>query len=123
MQLHEMESISHSSDSSQFFAVIIANPTSGIGGFPLTTSRLIHRGERRCNCMKWRVSLTLRTLHSSLPLSSPILHLESEVFHFRRIALTKHSHFCAIRVGKWNSGTHSQQEMASNWHGKRSNNK
>src|SRR5260370_5921871 len=37
MQLDEMESISHSSDSSQFFAVIIANPTSGIGGFPLQT--------------------------------------------------------------------------------------
>src|SRR6266699_3007073 len=35
MQLNEMESISHSSDSSQFFAVIIANPTSGNGGFPL----------------------------------------------------------------------------------------
>src|SRR6266849_1649992 len=39
MQLDEMESISHSSDSSQFFAVIIANPTSGIGGFPLQTHR------------------------------------------------------------------------------------
>src|SRR6266700_1616344 len=35
MQLNEMESISHSSDSSQFFAVIIANPTSGNGAFPL----------------------------------------------------------------------------------------
>ena len=35
MQLNEMEGISHSSDSSQFFAVIIANPTSGNGGFPL----------------------------------------------------------------------------------------
>jgi diacylglycerol kinase (ATP) len=34
MQLDEMESISHSSDSSQFFAVIIANPTSGNVGFP-----------------------------------------------------------------------------------------
>ena len=39
MQLDEMESISHSSDSSQFFAVIIANPTSGIAGFPLQTHR------------------------------------------------------------------------------------
>src|SRR6266571_3394008 len=35
MQLNEMESISHSSDSSQFFAVIIANPTSGNGAFLL----------------------------------------------------------------------------------------
>src|SRR5947209_17593376 len=35
MQLNEMESNSRSSDSSQFFAVIIANPTSGNGGFPL----------------------------------------------------------------------------------------
>ena len=34
MQLDEIENISHSSDSSQFFAVIIANPTSGNGGFP-----------------------------------------------------------------------------------------
>jgi YegS/Rv2252/BmrU family lipid kinase len=39
MQLDEMESSSHSSDSSQFFAVIIANPTSGNGGFPLQTRR------------------------------------------------------------------------------------
>jgi len=34
MQLDEIENIPHSSDSSQFFAVIIANPTSGNGGFP-----------------------------------------------------------------------------------------
>jgi YegS/Rv2252/BmrU family lipid kinase len=34
MQLDELENISHSSDSSQYFAVIIANPTSGIVGFP-----------------------------------------------------------------------------------------
>jgi YegS/Rv2252/BmrU family lipid kinase len=34
MQLDELEDISHSSDSSQFFAVIIANPNSGIAGFP-----------------------------------------------------------------------------------------
>ena len=34
MQLDELENTAHSSDSSQFFAVIIANPTSGIGGFP-----------------------------------------------------------------------------------------
>ena len=34
MQLDEREDISHSSDSSQFFAVIIANPTSGNAGFP-----------------------------------------------------------------------------------------
>jgi diacylglycerol kinase (ATP) len=34
MQLDELENTTHSSDSSQFFAVIIANPTSGIGGFP-----------------------------------------------------------------------------------------
>src|SRR5437763_8553367 len=34
MQLDEIENPSHSSDSSQFFAVIIANPSSGIGGFP-----------------------------------------------------------------------------------------
>ncbi len=39
MQLDEMESSSPSSDSSQFFAVIIANPTSGNGGFPLQTRR------------------------------------------------------------------------------------
>ncbi len=39
MQLDEMESSSHSSDSPQFFAVIIANPTSGNGGFPLQTRR------------------------------------------------------------------------------------
>src|SRR6266478_6582736 len=37
MQLDEMESISHSSDSSQFFAVIIANPASGVAGFPHQT--------------------------------------------------------------------------------------
>src|SRR5215469_242287 len=35
MQLDELEDISHSSDSSQYVAVIIANPTSGNGGFPL----------------------------------------------------------------------------------------
>ncbi|MGZ3628042.1 MAG: diacylglycerol/lipid kinase family protein [Ktedonobacteraceae bacterium] len=34
MQLDEIEDISHSSDSSQYFAVIIANPTSGNIGFP-----------------------------------------------------------------------------------------
>ncbi len=34
MQLDEIENISHSSDSSQYFAVIIANPTSGNIGFP-----------------------------------------------------------------------------------------
>jgi YegS/Rv2252/BmrU family lipid kinase len=34
MQLDELENISHSSDSSQFFAVIIANPASGNVGFP-----------------------------------------------------------------------------------------
>ena len=34
MQLDEIEDISHSSDSSQYFAVIIANPTSGSTGFP-----------------------------------------------------------------------------------------
>jgi YegS/Rv2252/BmrU family lipid kinase len=34
MQLDELENLSHSSDSSQFSAVIIANPTSGIVGFP-----------------------------------------------------------------------------------------
>ena len=34
MQLDEIENISHSSDSSQYFAVIIANPTSGNVGFP-----------------------------------------------------------------------------------------
>jgi diacylglycerol kinase (ATP) len=37
MQLDEMESISHSSDSSQFIAVIIANPASGVAGFPHQT--------------------------------------------------------------------------------------
>jgi diacylglycerol kinase (ATP) len=35
MQLDEIENISGSSDSSQYFAVIIANPTSGNIGFPL----------------------------------------------------------------------------------------
>jgi YegS/Rv2252/BmrU family lipid kinase len=35
MRLDEMESSSDSADSTQFFAVIIANPTSGHGGFPL----------------------------------------------------------------------------------------
>ena len=34
MQLDEIEKLSHSSDSPQFFAVIIANPTSGNAGFP-----------------------------------------------------------------------------------------
>ena len=34
MQLDEIEDISHSSDSTQYFAVIIANPTSGNAGFP-----------------------------------------------------------------------------------------
>src|SRR6266699_136297 len=34
MQLDEIENIPHSSDSSQFFAVIIANPASGVAGFP-----------------------------------------------------------------------------------------
>src|SRR5215472_1067428 len=34
MQLDELEDISHSSDSSQFIAVIIANPNSGTIGFP-----------------------------------------------------------------------------------------
>ncbi len=39
MQLDEMESISHSSDSSQFFAIIIANPISGNGGFSFQNRR------------------------------------------------------------------------------------
>jgi diacylglycerol kinase (ATP) len=34
MQLDEIEDISHSSDSTQYFAVIIANPNSGNVGFP-----------------------------------------------------------------------------------------
>ncbi len=34
MQLDEIEDISHASDSTQYFAVIIANPTSGNAGFP-----------------------------------------------------------------------------------------